>query len=106
MMRFEEYLRKHNGTEGDLQQIPGTNIVENLCDYCTVEQARANYDLAQQWSFEYSDVNPKYVFVAYSMVLFRSFEMLTKLDPTDKKHDILINGLWAHYIGMLNNSTH
>lgn len=101
MMRFDEYVRKLNGTEGDLRQIPGTDVFEYLCDYCSVEKARANYDLAQQWSFEYSDINPKFVFVAYSMVLFTSFEMLTKIDPTDKKYHIFLNGLWAHYVGMV-----
>lgn len=103
-MRFDEYMRKLNNTGGELIEIPGVNVQEFLCDYCTPQQAKANYDLALQWSFDYGDVNPKFVFVAYSMVLFDAFSMLTKIDPNDKKYDFLLNGLWAHYIGMVRKS--
>lgn len=104
-MRFDEYLRHVNKVGGELIEIPNTNVFEYLNDYCTPEQSKKNYDLTMEWSNEYSDTNPKFVFVAFAMVLFKSFNFLTQIDPNDKKYDSVLNGFWRHYLGIPRKDT-
>lgn len=98
-MRFDEFLRSFDG-DGHLIEIPGTDIYEYLLDFCSHDEAKNNYSLCQQWSGQYGMSSPKFVFVAYSMILFKCFNMLKLINPDDKKFDILLNGLWAFYLGI------
>lgn len=103
--RFEDYqqelFQENVLKQGELVSIPGTDIYENLCEFCDNATAINNYITTQSWANEFGEKYPKFVMVAYSMVLFKSFKILEKmLFGKYDKYDQIINGLWLHYISI------
>lgn len=86
---------------GELVQIPGTDVYDNLCEICDNATAISNYEKAQQWAYAFGEKYPKFVLIAYSMVLFKSFEILEKMKYGKYElYDDVLTGLWVHYISI------
>ena len=107
--RFDDYVTEliDYVVDEELFRIPGTEVYENLCDFCDHSQAMRNYMTAQGWAGVFGDKYPKFVMVAYSMVLFKSFSVLEKMQYGKyEKYDDILTGLWIHYISIPRRPTH
>lgn len=103
--RFDDFTRelfhKQCVETNKLVPIPGTDIYEYLFEFCDNATAISNYSTATEWAHDFGEKYPKFVFVAYSMVLFKSFEMLKKMIyGRYQEYDDILSGLWMHYIGI------
>jgi hypothetical protein len=104
-LRFDDFTRnlylEKCIKNGGLVQIPGTDISEYLFEFCDNATAINNYCTANEWANDFGARFPKFVLVAYSMVMFKCFDILKKMIyGRYDEYDVILSGLWSHYIGI------
>ncbi len=104
MKRFDDFARelfhKKCIETNRLVEIPGTDIYEYLFEYCDHATAMNNHSMVTEWASAFGDKYPKFILVAYSMVLFKTFDMLKKMIyGRYHEYEEVLSGLWLHYIG-------
>lgn len=100
---LDQYVDELNSCikEGQLVQVPGNDVYDYLYDFCDNATAISNYEIAQHWAYTFGDKFPKFVMVAYAMVLFKSFTILQKMKYGEYgRYDEVLTGLWIHYVSI------